>query len=289
MSIGVQAFAAPNLTTLTAVTIYSNHIMSTSRDLNDSLLHIFGLNVSISRNVSLTIGGSVTTIGSNAFGSSLGMRGFSSVVIGNSVTTIGDQAFRGNRLTSIVIPSSVTNIGNDVFFNNPSLASITINSDHIMSVNRTSDSNLSHIFGVRYMTHNVELIVGNGVINIGEMAFAGHGLVSVIIGDSVLSIGNSAFNGRTAPGTLHSRLTNVVIGNSVTTIGTQAFIHANITSITLPSSLTSIGIHAFNNSALTVVNFVGTETAWNTMIAGNFAVTFNARPGLPTVVFNYTP
>jgi hypothetical protein len=62
---------------------------------------------------SVTIPNSVTSIGSGAFGS---CKGLTSVTIGNSVTSIGNDAFSGcNNLTSIEIPNSVTSIGTGAF------------------------------------------------------------------------------------------------------------------------------------------------------------------------------
>ena len=70
---------------------------------------------------SVTIGNSVTSIGSSAFSNNQ----LTSVTIGNSVTSIGRNAFRGNQLTSVTIPNSVTDIGEYAFSNNR-LTSITI-------------------------------------------------------------------------------------------------------------------------------------------------------------------
>ena len=110
---------------------------------------------------SVTIPGSVTSIGGGAFS---GCSGLTSVIIPNSVTSIGDGAFSDcNSLTSVTIPNSVTSIGNYAFWRCTSLASITI---------------------------------PNSVISIGNYAFYEcSGLTSVTIGNSVTSIGHNAFNG----------------------------------------------------------------------------------------------
>ena len=78
----------------------------------------FGNNRNIT---SVTIGDSVTSIGSDAFGNT----GITNVTLGNSLTNIGDYAFNGASFNSITIPSSVTNIGDYAFSNNYQLTSIT--------------------------------------------------------------------------------------------------------------------------------------------------------------------
>ena len=71
---------------------------------------------------SVTIGDSVTTIGSCAF---RGCSSLTSVTIGNSVTTIGAAAFRNcESLTSVTIPDSVTTIGNNAFRDCSDLTSV---------------------------------------------------------------------------------------------------------------------------------------------------------------------
>ena len=73
---------------------------------------------------SLTIGNSVSSIGSNAFS---GCTGLTSINIPNRVTSIGDYAFRDcSGLTSIEIPNRVTFIGDYAFSNCNDLISLSI-------------------------------------------------------------------------------------------------------------------------------------------------------------------
>ena len=72
----------------------------------------------------LTIGSSITSIGSSAFS---GCSGLTAVEIPSSVTSIGDYAFYGcSSLTSVEIPSSVTSIGDHAFYGCDRLHSVTI-------------------------------------------------------------------------------------------------------------------------------------------------------------------
>ena len=73
---------------------------------------------------SVTIGKSVTSIGSDAFS---GCSKLTSITIPNSVTSIGNYAFSGcSKLTSITISNSVTSIGSSAFSSCDSLTSVTI-------------------------------------------------------------------------------------------------------------------------------------------------------------------
>ena len=111
----------------------------------------------------VTIGNSVTSIGSHAF---KGCTGLTSVTIGNKVESIGNSAFSYcTGLTSITIPDSVTSIGDYAFDCCTGLTSVTI---------------------------------GNKVKSIGSSAFYNcTGLTSVTIGNKVESIGSYAFRGCT--------------------------------------------------------------------------------------------
>ena len=149
------------------------------------------------------------------------------LVIPNSVTSIGDYAFYNCRgLTSVTIPNIVTSIGEQAFYN-CSLTSVSINSDAIVSANRTENDNLNSIFGSQVK----EYVVGDDVTAIGDYAFQGNTNLSMItLGNSVTSIGASAFYGCSSMNTL-------TIGNSVTSIGNKAFSGCSrLTSVTINSN-----------------------------------------------------
>ena len=117
-----------------------------------------------------------------------------------------------------------------------------------------------------YDKYNMEmrdLAIPSGVITISDRAFAGcGGLNSVTIPNTVTSIGNYAFQGCsgltsvTIPNTVTSignyafydcsGLTSVTIGNSVTSIGSSAFEDCSaLTSVNIPNSVTVIDRYAF--------------------------------------------
>ena len=173
---------------------------------------------------SVTIGGSVTSIGYSAF---YNCTGLTSVTIPDSVTSIGESAFSGcSGLTSITIPNSVTSIGEWAFSGCRGLTSVTIGKG-VTSIG-------SYVF--RYCTGLTSVTIGGSVTSIGYEAFSGcRGLTSVTIPDSVTSIDREAFSGCTG-----------------------------LTSVTIPYSVTSIGGWAFDGcTGLTSIKFNGTIEQWN--------------------------
>ena len=153
----------------------------------------------------LTIGSSITSIGSSAFS---GCSGLTAVEIPSSVTSIGDYAFYGcSSLTSVEIPSSVTSIGEWAFYGCSGLTAIQIPSS-VTSIGDYAFSDCSSLTTVE---------IPNSVTSIGSYAFSGcSGLTAVEIPSSVTSIGDHAFYGC-------DRLHSVTIGAGVLYIGSVAF------------------------------------------------------------------
>ena len=178
---------------------------------------------------SITIPGSVNSIGEHAFD---GCSGLTSITIPDSVKSIGYSAFSGcSGLTSITIPDSVTSIGSSAFYGCIGLTSITI-PDSVTSVANSA------FWGCKGLT---SVTIPNSVTSIGSSAFSRcSGLTSVTIPDSVTSIGDEAFCNCTG-------LTSITIPNSVTSIGSSFYGCSGLMSVTIGNSVTSIGEHAFCN------------------------------------------
>ena len=154
--------------------------------------------------ISLTIGNSVTSIGSNAFANCSGL---TSIKISGNVTSIGSRAFDNcSRLTSIKIPGSVISIGDEAFYDCSGLTSLIF---------EDGKKDLSLGYDVFY---NCPIETGHLGRNICDSnLFSGKkSLTSLTIGDSVTSIRDYAFQAC-------SGLTSIKIPESVTSIGDMAF------------------------------------------------------------------
>jgi hypothetical protein len=222
---------------------------------------------------SVSIGSGVKTIGIYAFGDCTSL---SSVTIPNSVTTIEQAAFNGSGLTSITIPNSVTSIGNWSFENSANLTSIII-PDSVTYLgegafgncgklaNVTIGNGVTSLKDIFYGCGSLaNLTIGNGITVIEEGAFANFAnLSSVTIGNGVTTIEDWAFE-KTA-------LESITFGSGVTSIGRGAFQDiTKLTSITIPDSVKNIGNWAFNRCYnITSVSLGGNYTSFGEWLFGD--------------------
>lgn len=97
------------------------------------------------------------------------------------------------------------------------------------------DSNITYINGFAGLPNLKEVIIPNGVTNIGRTAFTWcTNLEKIILPSSIINIGDNAFSGC-------KNLVEIVIPNGVTTIAYRAFADCNsLKEITIPSSVTDI-------------------------------------------------
>ena len=139
---------------------------------------------------SITIGNSVTSIGSWAFRDCTGL---TSITIGNSVTSIGESAFLDcSSLTSVTIGNSVTRIGLGAFDGCTGLTSITI-PDSVTSINLYAFSGCT---GLTTVNWNATECTNAGSRD--YPIFIGcSNLATVNIGDNVKIIPPYAFQGCT--------------------------------------------------------------------------------------------
>lgn len=192
----------------------------------------------------VTIPGSVTSIGSGAFEDCTNL---TSIEIPNSVTSIGSGAFARSGLTSVEIPGSATSIGQNAFGSCTNLASVAM-LDGVVTIGPLAFSQCENLTSVE---------MPGSVTSIGQSAFTNcFELPSIEIPNSVTSIGQSAFAGCT-------KLESVVIPNSITAIEMGTFLSCySLASVTIPNSVTSIGVIAFRDcrslTSLTIPNSVTT-------------------------------
>ena len=162
---------------------------------------------------SITIPGSVTTIGSEAF---LGATALSTVDFApdSSLTSIKDNAFYGaDALVSITIPASVTSIEESAFSDTESLETVTFEAGSLLST--IGD----YAFSYTESLETVTFLPGSKLENIGNNAFRSATALKTITfaKDSILKvIDEGAFK-------FASSLTTITIPASVTRINDDAF------------------------------------------------------------------
>ena len=229
-SIGEGAFAGAALTSVT--------IPGTVTSIGNSA---FQNNVSLK---SVTIANAKTSIGDSAFESNSKL---ASVSLGNGVTTIGKFAFVSTGLTALTIPGTVTSIGDYAFANIAPLKSVTIANA------KTSIGDFAFVFNFKLAT----ISLGNGVTTIGNAAFGLAGLTAVTIPGTVTSIGDSAFQDSAS-------LKAVTFLGNAPTVGTDAF--------------TGVAAGAKAIRAPVLTGYPAYGTVWNNLI-----VTPPGRVAAPTV------
>ena len=181
----------------------------------------------------LSLGNSVTSIGSEAFRYCSGFTG--SLTIPNTVTSIGSYAFYqcSNFTGSLTIPNSVTSIGSFAFRSAGFTGSLTLGS----GLTSIAD------YAFNQTSFTGSLTIPNSVTSLGPYAFDSSGFTgSLTLGSGLTSINNHAFSNCNFTGLL-------TIPNSVTSIESSAFNGCSgfTGSLTIPNSVTSIGSYAFSD------------------------------------------
>ena len=93
-----------------------------------------------------------------------------------------------------------------------------------------------------YFSTIKNVVVENGIKNIGEAAFYNSEILNIKLPYTVETIGNNAFQG--------SRLLkNIDIPESVTKIGDAAFNNSGLESIVIPNAVTLLGVHSLSENS----------------------------------------
>ncbi len=145
------------------------------------------------------IGNGVTSLGYQVFNN---CDSLTDITIGKSVLTIGDHAFFDcDGLVNISIPSNVTELGKAAFFHCGLLENVVIGNG-VTSLNHDtswrkdnwgSDNYRSGLF--EGCISLKEVILGSGIIAIGQDTFAGTQVTTLTVPGKVSTISTGAFAG----------------------------------------------------------------------------------------------
>ncbi len=216
-----------------------------------------------------------------------------SITIPQSVTRIGNGVFDAcEKLTDIYyggtdaswknITTDFTGLGDNVKIHSTGVftgkcgdnLTWTIGNDEVLTISGTGripdyntsygEKNTAPWYGYAYQIKKV--VLGSGVQNIGNDAFAGcYCMTDITIPDTVSSIGSGAFS--------NCALREVEIPQGITSIQRNTFWYCTqLTKITIPASVTSVDMYAFYNCpVLKTVYYGGTEAQWEGMHVDNYA------------------
>lgn len=195
-----------------------------------------------------TIPKNVTEIGYRAFA----LCRFNSIEIPDKVEIIGDYAFfKCNNIKSVVIPDSIKSIGEYAFKGCSNLENVKMPSTYYTigegvfdetKYTGTEDDFVITEDGVltKYRGTDAEIVVPEGVTQIGTAFSENTTITSIILPDSLLYIEENAFSGCSA-------LTKIVLPDSLEYISKNSFSGcSSLTEINLPDGLLTIPENAFN-------------------------------------------
>lgn len=198
----------------------------------------------------VTIPDGVRYIGRGAF---YNCRGLTSAVLPSDLTEIQDYTFyHCDELVLPELPLTLTRIGQSAFYKCRLVADADESSENrliipagVKEIGAFAFYGCTYTYTDRDTTEQKSggidiLIIGDGVVTIGERAFAGMlTLQQVTIGSGVQTLGEKAFYKCLG-------LRSVTFGASLQSIGDKAFYNCHaLEAVTLPASLTDIGAYAF--------------------------------------------
>ena len=162
--------------------------------------------------LSITMGGSVTSIGEEAFNGCTTMK---SVKLPSTLKTIDQYAFSSSGLTAVIIPASVDSLGVGVFGNNANQASITFeDGDQPLKMH-------NGFYGTfRNPTVDYTLYLGRNLVYEDMSGSPFPNVTSATIGSQVTNLPQRLFYDR-------DKLTTVTGGEGVETMGAGVYYECN--------------------------------------------------------------
>ena len=176
----------------------------------------------------------IETIGKYAFQNN----GIKETSFPESLTNIEQSAFANNHLEEIILPDSLTVLGAGAFSYNVEVQTIKLSSG-VKKIPASAFANPA------VTAPYTELIIPEGVTEIGISAFTGNSLKELEIPKSVTKIATSAFMNTD----VHRTLEKLILHEGLKSIGGNSFAYSHLESIDLPTSVTSLTASAFYGNA----------------------------------------
>ena len=129
---------------------------------------------------------------------------------------------------------------------------------------------------IRYKGNATEVIVPDGVKEIGDSAFEFKKIDKVHLPEGLLKIGKNAFK--------NNLLTTINFPSTLTSIGEGAFLNNYLKRLNLPNSVTIVGNDAFRNNQLKEINLSTNMTGiWNATFANNNITTLSIPDNIKVI------
>ena len=168
----------------------------------------------------------------------------------DGLVEIGQTAFQNSKLTSVDLPDSVTTLGLAAYTGSNFLTSIKLSAS-LTDIPANAFANVgTSLVAVK------DLVIPEGVVSVGNSAFAGRHIETLSLPSTLQTIGSKAFE--------NHQIKDLVIPASVTTIGDQSFrvyqegIAKTLENLTLNEGLVTIGKEAFLGSLITELELPST-------------------------------
>ena len=193
----------------------------------------------------------------------IGVRAFSgnnltSVAFPSGLKEIGLAAFQMNKLAAVILPDTLTTLGGGAFASNPTISSIHISK----SMTEIPAGAFGCSDGKNWMENLTEITIPEGIVKIGNNAFAGNNFTSIVIPSTVKEIGSYAFS--TKNYLMKDTATTVTLPEGLEKIGNRAFRNKAITEIILPTTVAKLYAQTFekefSDGSETVVTKVIVQT-----------------------------
>lgn len=186
--------------------------------------------------ISVVLPGKLEIIGANAFRDC----GLEQINFPKTLKEIGNFAFMMDKLKEIILPDNVTTVGSGAFTSNYTVEKVKISN----KMDKIPQGFIG-CSGTTSAEKFTEIIIPDGITEIGNNAFAGNAFAKVEVPGSVKKIGNYAFSQVQEK----KAMTEIILHEGLESIGSYAFRHVLAKKVKIPSTIKTLNMRAFNDCA----------------------------------------